>query len=61
MKDELRENQDVMFEQNMAMHTLLGNLTHWRTNMRDNTRRQKILAGRVKIFNLLDRFQVKNA
>ena len=60
MKDELRKNQDVQFDQNMAIATLFGNITHWRTNFRNNAAQMpKVLAGRMKILNLIDRFQVK--
>ena len=61
IKEQLISNQSEQFDQNMAIHTLVGNLTHWRTNMKDNKRRTKILVGRNKIFNLLDRFQVKKS
>ena len=58
MKEQLIENQTAAFDQNLAVHTLLGNLQHWRTNQKNNANRMKILAGRTKIFMLLDRFKV---
>lgn len=56
VQDQLKENQQVQFNQNMEMHTLMGNMQHWRTNQKNNANRMKMLKGRVKIFNLLARF-----
>lgn len=56
---DLEKANETNFDTAMQLHTLVGNLSHWRTNMRDNKRRQKIFVGRAKIFNLLARFQVK--
>lgn len=58
LKEQLIENQTAQFDQNLAIHTLLGNLQHWRTNQKNNANRMKILTGRGKIFTLLDRFKV---
>ena len=54
-----KENQEAQFDQNVAIHTLIGNLQHWRTNQRNNSKRMNILVGRAKIFSLLDRFKCR--
>ena len=36
VQDQLKANQQVQFDQNMAMHTLMGNLQHWRKNQKNN-------------------------
>ena len=59
IQEQLKANQDAQFDQNMAIHTLLGNMSNWRTNSKNNANRIKMLAGRSKIFALLDRFKVK--
>tara|TARA_R110000823_G_scaffold47307_2_gene120788 strand:+ start:529 stop:711 length:183 start_codon:yes stop_codon:yes gene_type:complete len=56
VQDQLKANQQVQFDQNMAMHTLMGNLQHWRKNQKNNANRMKIITGRAKIFQLLQRF-----
>lgn len=56
--DQLRENQNERFDENMAIHTLIGNLTHWRSNFLDNKAKMKVLVGRMRILNLIDRFKV---
>lgn len=58
LAEQLKENQDIQFEQKMAMHTLVGNLTNWRDNFKNNSAKNKVLVGRMKIFNLLARFKV---
>lgn len=52
--EQLAENQAVQFDENMALHTLVGNITHWRL-MKNNKRRQQIITGRMKILSLLAR------
>jgi len=58
IQEELESIQARKFDESMAAHTLVGNLTHWRKNFRSNEKRLKILAGRAKIFALLNRFKV---
>ena len=58
-KDEMfKQAREEQFQQQMDAHTMIGNLSHWRTNFKDNSAKIKILVGRVKILNLLDRFKV---
>ncbi len=61
LKKQLLENQAEQFDQNMAIHTLVGNLSNWRDNFTDSNRRQKIFVGHAKIMNLLARFQPKKS
>ena len=59
VQEQLAENQAVQFDQTMAIHTLVGNITHWRTNFRDNSAtHRRVLTGRMKILNLIARFKV---
>lgn len=58
IQEELKANQDIQFDQNMAIHTLVGNLTNWRANFKNNASKMKTVVGRAKIFNLIDRFKV---
>ena len=58
MKDD--NNQPTAeFEYRASLHTMIGNLTHWRENMKNNSNRMKIIVGRGKILNLLERFKVR--
>lgn len=58
LQKQLQENQKEQFDQNMAVSTLFGNITHWRTNFRSNAQAMpKVLVGRMKILNLLARFK----
>tara|TARA_R110000796_G_scaffold103257_9_gene212465 strand:+ start:1267 stop:1461 length:195 start_codon:yes stop_codon:yes gene_type:complete len=48
----LAEQQDVAFNARMRQFNQIGELTNWRTNMKDNTRRTKILVGYNKLMGI---------
>lgn len=56
-ENHLSENSEQIVEQYNNYHTI-RRLTSARENMRDNTRRTKILAGQAKVLVLLARFKV---
>ena len=59
LAEQLEENQAKQFDQNMQVHTLVGNLMHWRTNAKNKeAAARKVLLGRMKILNLVARFKV---
>lgn len=49
---QVQEQQDVEFQLAMARQKIVGDMTGWR-NLKDNSKRSKILAGRAKILNLV--------
>lgn len=56
--EQIKEMQDEQFDQRMALHTMVGNLTNWRTNRKNHQTSMKMIQGRMRILNLLDRFKV---
>lgn len=54
-QDIIDASMDHQFQENMRKYTLVGNLSNWRTNMKDNKRRQQILRGRGKILDLVNK------
>jgi hypothetical protein len=49
------EQQDLAFKERIRQFNLVGDLTSWRTNMKDNTRRGQILSGRKKIIGIISK------
>lgn len=54
-QDIIDASMDHQFQENMRKYTLVGELSNWRTNMKDNKRRQQILSGRAKILDLVNK------
>ena len=55
VQDIIDNSMDMAFKQKMAMYTLIGDLTSWRTNMKNNSRREQVINGRAKILSFVDR------
>lgn len=60
LQQQIKDMHDAQFEANMQLITLVGNLSHWRTNFKNNAAKGKILVGHQKIFTLLDRFKCRS-
>jgi hypothetical protein len=52
----LEQSQKAQRDMNRQVFTWLGDITGWR-KLKNDKKREQILSGRAKIFNLLDRFQ----
>lgn len=57
-ENHVSDNSEQLIEQ-YNNYQFITRVTAARTNMRDNTRRTKILVGRDKIYTLLSRVQVQ--
>lgn len=53
--DQLAENQEEQSRRNMAVHTLVGNLTNWRTNFKNANHKQTVYRGYNKIMSFIAR------
>jgi hypothetical protein len=53
--DQLTENQEEQSKRNMAIHTLVGNLTNWRSNFKNADHKQKVYSGYNKILSFMAR------
>jgi hypothetical protein len=47
------EQQDVAFQARMRQFNMVGDLTNWRTNMKDNKRRTQVISGYSKIMGII--------
>lgn len=56
---QLLANQAVNRQVQLEKFEAVGRLTNWRENMKNNTNREKILAGRSKILSLVMRACLK--
>jgi len=52
---QIDEYNQAMHNENMRKHTKIGDLSNWRQNMKNNTRRSQILSGYTKIMGLVQK------